>query len=154
MTKRGLLVVFGVLMATVASAKKPKDEDMTGHKEHAMANCPSAVREAKTTVEDRRDGVAVTVTATDPIAQEEIRRRARIQADVAMQTERGAIEHTGGGTGSGRYGFCPGMIEDTKLKVEQLPNGIRLIVQSPSEKEIKQLQKLTRERARALGQQH
>ncbi|MGZ3439421.1 MAG: hypothetical protein ACXVDD_07885, partial [Polyangia bacterium] len=88
---------------SVASAKETS-EDMTGKKERQMAECPSAVPDAKTKVEDTKSGVVVSVTAADPAARDEIRRRARVQQNVGMQTQRGAIEHTGGGTGSGKFG--------------------------------------------------
>ena len=143
-----LLSVFG----SVAVAKNTSSEDMTGKKEHQMANCPSAVPGAKTAIEDRKDGVAVTVTAPagDRAAQAEIRRRAHTQLEVGMQPERGAIEHTGHGTGSGKFGYCPGMVQGTRVAVDDVPDGARLTVRATSEPQARSLQKMTRERLRLL----
>ena len=142
------------LFGGAAQATHETGEDMSGNKEHQMANCPSAVPDAKTTVKDTKSGVIVTVTSDDAQARDEIRRRARIQQNVGMQPARGAIEHTGGGTGSGKYGFCPGMIQGTRLAVDEVPGGARLTVRAGSASQIRSLQKTTRERARDLPESH
>lgn len=136
----------------VAKDKGAAGENMTGQREHAMANCPSAVQGANTTVVNRKDGVDVLVTARDPAAQQEIRRRARVQQKVAWQPERGAIEHTGGGTGSGKFGYCPGLIQNTKLEIADTSDGARLTVHAASKEDVPRLQRQTRARAAALKQ--
>ncbi len=140
-----LLALGGSALAKNTSA------DMTGKKEHQMANCPSAVPDSKTVVENRKDGVAVTVTAQTPAARDEIRRRAHTQLDVGLQPERGAIEHTGKGTGSGKFGYCPGMIQGTRVAVDDVPDGARLTIRATSEPQVQSLQKMTRERLRQLS---
>ena len=116
-----------------------------------MANCPSAVPDARTTAQDTKSGVVVTVTAAEPQqAREEIRRRAHLQENVGLQPGRGAIEHTGGGTGSGKFGFCPGLIEGTRVAVDDVPDGARLTVRAASKSEIRSLQAMTQERVRRL----
>ena len=139
-----------LLFGSVAVAKDTTGEDMSGKKERQMAHCPSAVPDAKTTAEDTKGGVIVTVTAAEPQAREEIRRRAHRQETIGLQPERGAIEHTGGGTGSGKFGFCPGMIEGTRVAVEDVPEGARLTVRAASSAQVRSLQATTRERVRAL----
>lgn len=124
--------------------------NMTGQREHQMANCPSAVRGATTTVVNRKDGVEVLVTAKDPQAQQEIRRRARVQQTVAWQPERGAIEHTGGGTGSGKFGYCPGLVQNTRLDIADTPDGAKLTVHAASVEDVPRLQTQTKERAQSL----
>lgn len=146
-----MIVAVLIALGGVASAKNTTGEDMTGKKEHQMAHCPSAVPGAKTTVEDTKSGVVVMVTASEPSARDEIRRRAHVQESVGLQPERGAIEHTGGGTGSGKYGFCPGMIEGTRVAVDELPDGAKLTVWAASRPEVSSLQRMTRERLRQLS---
>lgn len=138
-------------LTSIANAENPASDEMTGKKERQMAHCPSAVAKSTTTVRDTKSGVIVTVTAVDSAAREEVRRRAHMQETVAMQPDRGAIEHTGGGTGSGKYGFCPGMIEGTRVAVDDLPDGVRLTVRAASQSEVRSLQKTTRERLRQLS---
>lgn len=121
-----------LLVGGVAVAKNTTGEDMSGRKEHQMANCPSAVPDARTTAQDTKSGVVVTVTAAEPQAREEIRRRAHLQENIGLQPGRGAIEHTGGGTGSGKFGFCPGLIEGTRVAVDDVPDGARLTVRAAS----------------------
>ena len=149
--KTMIAVALVSAFAGVASAKNPTAEDMTGKKERQMAHCPSAVPDAKTTIEDTKSGVVVTVTAADAAARDEVRKRAHVQENIGLQTERGAIEHTGGGTGSGKYGFCPGMIEGTRLTVDEVPDGARLTVRATSQPQVRSLQKMTRERLRQLS---
>jgi len=139
-----------VMLGRSAWATNATGEDMSGNKERQMAHCPSAVRDAKTSVQDTKSGVIVTVTSANAHARDEIRRRARVQENVGMQPARGAIEHTGGGTGSGKYGYCPGMIQGTRVAVEDVPDGARMTVRAESASQVRSLQKMTRERARDL----
>lgn len=140
-----------LLAGSLAAANQTTGEDMTGKKEHDMLNCPSAVEHSKTTVGDLKDGVVVTIVSSDPDASREIQYRARRQQQVALQSARGSLEHTGSGTGSGKLGFCPGMIQGTRVTVDELPNGARLTVRASSESEAQSLQHMTRERVRALS---
>jgi hypothetical protein len=144
------LFVAALLVAPPVSAKPRRnaDENMSGRRELGMANCPSAVGGAITDVADLPNGVVVTVSAPDdPIAAQEIQRRARFQLEIAEQPERGAIEHTGLGTGSGRYGYCPGMLEKARFDVQWTADGARLFVRLEDAEAVKQLQRDTRKRA-------
>jgi hypothetical protein len=124
--------------------------DMTGKREREMQHCPSAVPGSATRVADRRDGVEVTVTARDKTAQEEIRRRAHRQETVSIQSARGVIEHTGEGTGSGQFGYCPGMLEGTHVTAADVPQGAKMRVQTAPPEQVKKLQRMTKRRADAL----
>jgi hypothetical protein len=115
-----------------------------------MANCPSSVPGAATTLVDLDDGVELTVTATEEWAQEEIRRRAQSQGFTSWQPEKGAIEHTGMGTGSGRYGFCPGMLEGTTVDEQLLPTGARLTVRADRPAQVRELKRTSHARLQAL----
>jgi TusA-related sulfurtransferase len=136
-------------LALPAAAKGP-GADMSGKKELQMASCPSAVTGAQTQVTEIKDGVEVKVWAKDPAAMAEIRRRVQKQADVAASPDRGSLEHTGMGTGSGQYGHCPGMVQGTRMKVEDLPDAVKMIIVAQSPDKVKELQRSTRERANAL----
>jgi TusA-related sulfurtransferase len=140
------------LSGTGALAKKepPADEDRTGKKELGMANCPSAVPGAVTQIANTREGVELSIVARDPAGRDEIRQRARKQAEVSWQTERGAMEHTGLGTGSGKYGFCPGMLQETTVEAMDLPDGALVIVRAQRPEQIAKVQRVTRDRVRAL----
>lgn len=146
MIPAALLLVFGS-----SALAKNTSEDMSGKKERQMANCPSAVPDAKTVIENRKDGVAVTVTGQTQAARDEIRRRAHLQLNVGMQPERGAIEHTGKGTGSGKFGYCPGLIQGTRVAVDDVPDGARMTIRATSENQVQSLQAMTRERLRQLS---
>jgi hypothetical protein len=147
-------VVFAIaalaLVAAGAALATEHARDMSGQKEKAMRNCPSAVVGAVTTVDDRKDGVQLTVVAADDAGAKEIQQRAHTQENVAAQPARGALEHTGEGTGSGLYGFCPGMQQNTVVKVEDLPDGALLTVHSRSPGDVPALQQTTRTRLRNL----
>ena len=58
-----------------------------------------------------------------------------------------AIE--GLGTGSGRYGHCPGMVQGTDVFVEQLDNGAKITVRADAP-DVARLQKSTQARVKAL----
>ena len=139
------------LLAGAALADRG-DENMTGRRELQMENCPSAVGGAVTRVTDIPAGVVVAVKAPlDPIAQMEVRRRVQKQLELVDRPERGAIEHTGLGTGSGRYGFCPGMLEHTSLSVEWTTDGAVMTIRADRAEDVKRLQSITHRRARALS---
>jgi hypothetical protein len=148
-------LIFGAIVLTVGAtwAKPPLDEDMSGKRELHMANCPSAVSGASTKVVDLEDGVELTVTAREQWAQQKIRRRAQTQGEAAWQPERRSIEHTGLGTGSGRFGFCPGMLEATTVDAELLPDGARITVHADRPSQVARLKRTTHHRLDALRKQ-
>ena len=147
------VVVLGALAFVPLVHGAGADEDMSGRRELQMSHCPSAVGGASTRVANIDGGVTVTVRAPlDPVAQTEIRRRVQYQLEVVDRPERGAIEHTGLGTGSGRYGFCPGMMERTSISVEWTTDGAKMIIRADRPENVRRLQTTTRRRARVLGE--
>jgi hypothetical protein len=124
--------------------------DMTGRRELQMMRCPSAAPGASTTVVRTRDGVKLIVTAPTEFGRSEIRRRAAAQQKLAARPARGREEHTGQGTGSGRYGFCPGMMQGTTLTVDETAGGATILVHARREAEVRELQRTTLARAAHL----
>jgi hypothetical protein len=147
---RILLLTLSLGLAATALADQGT-QNMTGKKELAMLHCPSAVPGTLTRVRDVADGVVLTLSAPeDPVAQQELRRRVQYQLEIVDQPERGAIEHTGLGTGSGRYGFCPGMMEGTSLAVQWTSDGAVLTIRADEPAKVERLQRSTHKRLRAL----
>jgi hypothetical protein len=141
-----------LLLGTAPLHADERSLDMSGKKELGMQHCPSAVSGATTRVSDIAAGVEVTVQAPrDLIAQQEIRRRAQYQLEVVDQPERSAIEHTGLGTGSGKYGYCPGILVGTSLAIRWLPDGVVMTIRADRPGDVRALQKSTHRRARALA---
>jgi hypothetical protein len=103
---------------------------------HEMESCPSAVPGSETTIVDDKGGVVVTVTAADPAARGEVRRRAHMH-----------VEEDGGRP----FGRCPGIVQGTHVAVEDLPEGARLTVLGPSPSSVPLLQRMTRKRLRQLS---
>ena len=151
-TWTGVALLAALTIAGAAAARADRgDENMTGQRELQMASCPSAVRGAVTRVTDVPDGVVVAVRAPfDVAAQLEIKRRVQKQLELVDRPERGAIEHTGLGTGSGRYGFCPGMLERTSLSVEWTTDGAIMTIKPDRPAGVRRLQAITHRRARWL----
>jgi len=147
-----LISFFAAALGSTPARADRGDDNMTGKRELQMARCPSAVAGSVTRVTDIAGGVIVSVRAPlDPIAQQEIRRRVQVQLELVDQPERGAIEHTGLGTGSGRYGFCPGMLEHTSIDVEWTTDGATLTIRADRAEDVAHLQSTTHRRARALS---
>jgi hypothetical protein len=148
-----LALAVAALLPAAARANDAGD-DMTGRRELVMAHCPSAVPGSVTQVSDIDGGVAVTVRAAgDAVALAEIRRRVQFQLEIADRPERGAIEHTGLGTGSGRFGFCPGLVAHTSLAVDWTPDGARMLIRAERPADVPHLRASTRKRAHFLYRQ-
>ena len=150
---KGSLILGTLFAFTTPVHIAGADEDMTGRRELLMSHCPSAVDGATTHVDNIDGGVVVTVRApVDPIAQQDIRRRVQYQLEIVDDYQRGAIEHTGLGTGSGRYGFCPGMLERTSIHVEWTSDGAKMTILADRREDVQRLQTTTRRRVRALDE--
>ncbi|HEX6835864.1 MAG TPA: hypothetical protein VF334_04790 [Polyangia bacterium] len=152
MTRAAFILVTLFAGATArATPSNASDPDMTGKRELAMLHCPSSAPGATTVVRDTRDGVELDVTAPDPFGRHEIRRRADVQKNVASaRRTRGHDEHTGQGTGSGRYGYCPGIMQSTTVTVVDIAGGVRLSVRAATPEAIAELQRTTHARAARL----
>ena len=143
-----LSLLTGVTVhATESSAPPPADRaDMTGRRELQMMQCPSASPGAITTARDVPHGVELTVRAGTEWQRREVQRRARIQASVGQARSHGHIEHTGRGTGTGRFGFCPGILDGTRYAVRDLPVGARIRVTAADPHLVEELRTSTRAR--------
>lgn len=149
---RVAMVIVALIVAAPLSARAAGDDeaDMTGKRELKMMQCPSAAPGATTTVVSTPDGVALTVTAPTEFGRREIRRRAAVQQTLARKSIRGHEEHTGQGTGSGRYGYCPGMMEGTTVTATDTTDGARILVRARRASDVPDLQRTTRARAARL----
>lgn len=146
-----ILVTLLAAASARATPSNDNDPDMTGKRELAMLHCPSSAPGATTAVRDTRDGVELTVTAPDPFGRHEIRRRAAVQQRVAQSRRtRGHDEHTGQGTGSARYGYCPGVMQGTTVTVADVAGGVRIAVRAASPDGAAELQRTTHARAARL----
>lgn len=152
MTRAAFILVTLLAAATArATPSNAADPDMTGRRELSMLHCPSSAPGATTVVRDTRDGVQLDVTAPDPFGRHEIRRRAEVQQRVAADRRtRGHDEHTGQGTGSGRYGYCPGIMQNTTVTVVDIAGGVRMSVRATSADDVAALQRTTHARAARL----
>ncbi len=152
MTRSALIVVTLLGAASArATPSNANDADMSGRRELAMLHCPSSAPGATTVVRDTRDGVELVVTAPDPFGRHEIRRRAEVQKSVASARKtRGHDEHTGQGTGSGRYGYCPGVMQGTTVDVVDVAGGVRIAVRASDAGDVAELQRSTHARAARL----
>jgi hypothetical protein len=143
-------IISSAIVALMCSTSAFAQNDMTGKRELQMMQCPSAAPGAATRVRSRARGVELVVTAAGGWQRREIRRRARHQAEVATKRSRGHEEHTGEGTGSGRFGYCPGMLDGTTLAVVDTRDGVRITVTARGADAIAELQQSTRTRLERL----
>jgi hypothetical protein len=150
---RRIAIAMPLLVSLQALAEPPNrnDPDMTGKRELQMMQCPSAAPGAVTTVKTSKEGVELLVTAPTDWGRREVRRRAQQQQAMASQPARGHEEHTGQGTGSGLYGFCPGMMQGTKLTATDTDDGVRIVVVAGRRDQVAELQRTTRARAARLA---
>jgi hypothetical protein len=135
-----MVTIVALLLAGCASTR-------VGLKEPAIASCPSATQGATTTVANIPDGVQLTVTAPETVDQQEIRRRAQKQLAKGLSEPRAALDRR---TGRGKLGYCPAMIPDTVVRVDELPDGARITVRANQPSGVLWLQKDTILRADAL----
>jgi hypothetical protein len=131
------------------SSVPTKIENVSGQKEHDMANCPSAVTGAYTSARNIDGGVEVTITGQKPLAIDAIRRLALEQAELNGQTIE--VEHTGRGTGTGRLGYCPIVHPGTYVHVESIPGGARVFMTARKPADVSKLRDVVRRRVVALG---
>jgi TusA-related sulfurtransferase len=130
-------VVEGAARRLTAEAIGDRNAFAAAEREQA-ANCPSAIAGAATRAVELKDGIAVEVTAKDPAAVAEIRRRAERQTEVAKRPSPGEV------------GYCPIVLVGTVVTSENLPNGARLMVRPTDQAKLKNLQQTTKERVDAL----
>ena len=96
-----------------------------GHRK--MANCPSGVDGAMTSIAPTESAVEVTITAKDEAATTEIRARAKKLGEIGAQ-EVEEPRHTGEGRGGGQLGSCPVVMTGTRLAVADVDGGVKVTV--------------------------
>ncbi len=113
-----------------------------------MANCPSALWTAVTHISDIPEGVAISVTVSDPFNY----RRLLALAEVHARSGRpgGAPEHSGMHGGPGNAGHCPILHNGTEVTYAQIPNGVRFDVRAASRVDVALLRSQTRSRVEAM----
>jgi hypothetical protein len=132
--------------ATTPTQAKTSTQAGTRH----MANCPSSVLGAATTINDGPDGVVVTVTAPADAAANEIRSRAKHLAEVAVKNPT-EIKHDGEGDGGGGLGNCPVVLADTSVIAQDVPGGSKITVKPTRPDDLAKLRLVSRERASKMG---
>jgi hypothetical protein len=115
-----------------------------------MAHCPSTVAGSSTVVDDAPTGVALTVTAKDPAAVQEIRSRAVFLVSASKNTT-APITHNGTGEGGGVFGRCPVVMRNTKLEASTVEGGAKLIVTPSDAREQDWLRRESRSRLAELS---
>jgi hypothetical protein len=138
------LVAAALLPAGGALAKQP-ERDLGDTKDQAMRECPSATPGAVTTVDNRQDGVQLTVVGANDEVATEIQRRAHQHENLDA-----SARTSGSSAGNALYAFCPGMQEGTLVSVEDLPDGAMLTVHARAPGDVPVLQQTTRARIRNL----
>ena len=122
---------------------------LTGHRQHAMRHCPSAVAGSITTMASRPDSVELRIVADDPTATREIVARAHAQARLGSPTNVGI--HDGHHDGPGTIGFCPIIHGDTTVGVENVPGGVLVNVRPNNQSALPALRTATAARVAAIA---
>ena len=124
--------------------------NMSGGKEHAMANCPSSVAGAHTAMNFTDDGIELVVSGSTPAARQEIQRRAHLHASLAAPSGRG--QHSGRHGGPGRIGYCP-IIHDgrTIVTASDTTRGARIRMRTEGDNAISELQEIVALRVSGLA---
>lgn len=130
----------------LARAAPPDAQDMSGRRELQMMQCPSTAPGAVTRLRDVARGVELDVRAQTAWQKAEVRRRAQKQASLGRSRVRGTIEHTGEGTGSGRYGYCPGVLDGATWVAKDTNEGVRVTVTAADPRVTAELRKSARAR--------
>jgi TusA-related sulfurtransferase len=115
--------------------------------ERKMANCPSIVSGATTTVKEVGGKIVVVVTAKDAAATTEIRERGKKVVAHPLGSER---KHGGSGLGGGK-GRCPLQLEGTKPTVKEVDGGIEVTLELEKGADLKKLVAEAQDRAKPLS---
>jgi hypothetical protein len=113
-----------------------------------MRNCPSALWTAVTSITDIPDGVAVSVTVSNPFNYRRLLALAELHA--RSREPGGAQEHSGGHGGPGDTGRCPILHNGTEVSYARIPDGIRFDVRAEAGGDVEALRSQTRSRAAAM----
>ncbi|HTE54057.1 MAG TPA: hypothetical protein VK698_24555 [Kofleriaceae bacterium] len=106
-----------------------------------MAECPSAVAGAETTVVAGKGSVVVTVTAREKAAVAEIQKRAA-RLDAA----------TGSAPGAGPSEMCPVVLADGRRKIERQKGGIKVTLTPKDAGTVGEVAAAVKQRAEAIAE--
>jgi hypothetical protein len=114
-----------------------------------MANCPSTVEGAQTTIKEAAGTVVVTVVAKDPkdeASTKSIRERAKKLAEGKHDKK---DNHDGSGSGP-KAGRCPAAIEGTKSAVKDVDGGAETTLTPEKKEDLKKVLEEAQDRAKSL----
>lgn len=117
--------------------------------ERKMANCPSAVKDSKTTVKEAAGTIVVTVVAKDPKNEavvKDVRERAKKTGETKHAGEGKA--HGGTGAGGGKEGRCPAVLEETEATVKDVAGGSEITLKPKKKEDLKKLVEEAQARAK------
>ena len=117
-----------------------------GAGEQRMANCPSSVDGATTTVTAAGDSVAVLVTAKSDDATKQIRSRAQHALTIAKGAP-GAGGHDGKGDGGGGIGRCPVFVKGATIDVKDVDGGSQITMKPKNASDLASLRTEAQSRA-------
>lgn len=122
---------------------------LTGTQPKGMRNCPSAVPSAKTVATTTDKGVDVLITSPEGEARNRILALAELHG-----SQREPIpllgQHNGMHGGPGTMGRCPIIHANTTVKVDRMPDGVRVHVSANDPADIERLQQATDARVRTF----
>ncbi len=124
-------------------------EEPGGEGERKMANCPSAVKDSKTSVKEAGGNIVVTVVAKDP-KNEAVVKDVRERAKKAGETKHAGDgkAHGGTGAGGGKEGRCPAVLEETEATVKDVDGGSEITLKPKKKEDLKKLMEEAKARAK------
>ncbi len=124
-----------------------EDPDAAAAGERKMANCPSAVTGATTTLKEAGGAIVVTITAKDEASTKDIQERGK---KLVAHPEGAKREHGGSGKGGGK-GRCPVQLEGTTPAVKDVAGGIEVTLKPEKGADLKKLMTEAQDRAKPLS---
>ena len=150
------LLLFAACPLTGCPSKAADDNQppglapqLSGTLPRQMRNCPSAVPSARTIATPTPDGVDLTITSPDPIAQRRIVALAQLHATWGEPLW-AMPAHTGMHGGPTTIGRCPIIHAKTLVSQQEIPDGARIHVRSLIPGMASRLQEITELRVNAL----
>jgi TusA-related sulfurtransferase len=144
-------LLFALAACGGASRNETAVRQPTGLMERGMMNCPSAVAGARTAATDVDGGIALTITADDPKAAQEIRDASAVQAKMGVPSDEEHELHTGEHGGPGTTGHCPVIHIDTMITITNVDGGARITILSANPGQTEALRRDVRRRVDALA---
>jgi hypothetical protein len=135
----------------VALAAPVAGRQRRGALEHAMTNCPTAVKGAITRAVNTASGVDLTIIADDPVSQRRIVELADLHERIG-DPDGSAPRHTGLHGGPGGLGHCPVIHDATTVTFTRLRRGVVLHVRALLPSDVARVQGIVNDRVAALAE--